>query len=127
MNPIISTRWRKLALAAIAALGASVIPHISYAQAAPSEQRPDPLDARAAVPAPGYRSSLQDYRPHAEQEVSSWKEQNDATGRVGGWRAYAKQAQQPDPAGDKPAVKQTPVPGQPKAADHSQHGKKEER
>ncbi|MES2069296.1 MAG: hypothetical protein V4488_03035 [Pseudomonadota bacterium] len=127
MYPIISTNWRRLAIAWLAASVIPLIPLTGFAQEAKRDQRPDPLDAQAAVPAPGYRSSLQDYRPHAGQEVSAWKELNDATARVGGWRAYAKQAQQPDPAEAKPALKEAAAPDRPQPVDHSQHGKKEER
>ena len=57
---------------------------------------PDPLDPRATVPPLVYRSVLQDYRPHAEAEVGKWLDTNDRVGRIGGWRAYARQAAAPD-------------------------------
>jgi hypothetical protein len=49
--------------------------------------------APPAAAAPGYRSALEGYRPFADQEVAPWKESNDNVGRIGGWRAYAREAQ----------------------------------
>ncbi|WP_310384361.1 hypothetical protein [Roseateles sp.] len=43
-----------------------------------------------------YRSAFQGYRPNTEAEVGSWKEANDRVGSIGGWRVYAKEAQQAD-------------------------------
>ena len=65
--------------------------------------RPDPLDATAPVPAVVYRSSLGNYRALEDEKVANWKETNDTTGRVGGWRAYAKEARQPDNTPKPPA------------------------
>ncbi len=41
-----------------------------------------------------YKSAFQDYRPYTDDKLSDWKESNDTVGAIGGWRAYAKQAQQ---------------------------------
>lgn len=48
----------------------------------------------AAVPGPQaqpYRSALEDYRPFADDSPVPWKQANDTVGRIGGWRAYAKE------------------------------------
>lgn len=45
-----------------------------------------------------YTSPLAAYRKFAEQPVGSWREANDNVGRVGGWRAYARESQVPTPA-----------------------------
>lgn len=60
--------------------------------------RPDPLDAKAPVPDAVYRSALSAYRPYAEQSIGSWREANETVNRIGGWRAYAREAQQPQPS-----------------------------
>lgn len=39
-----------------------------------------------------YRSAFENYQPFAEQKVLPWKEANDAVRAIGGWRAYAKEA-----------------------------------
>lgn len=59
--------------------------------------RPDALDSKASVPAVVYRSALSTYRPHAEQPVGAWREANETVNRVGGWRAYAREARVPQP------------------------------
>lgn len=50
----------------------------------------------AAPPARGapgeYRSALEGYQSYGEGKMVPWKEANDAVGKIGGWRAYAKEA-----------------------------------
>lgn len=83
----------------------------SLAQALPGK-RADPLDPSAAVAPLVYRSTLAGYQRHAEQTVGSWREANDTVNRIGGWRAYAREARQPDaPApNNAPAKPATPAP-----------------
>ena len=58
----------------------------------------------AASPASGvapaspliYRSAFEGYKPYTDDKLLNWKEVNDTTGRIGGWRVYAKEARQPD-------------------------------
>jgi hypothetical protein len=55
-----------------------------------------------------YKSPIEDYKAFVDEKVMSWKAANDKVGQIGGWRAYAKEAQQPNntpaPAGvQKPA------------------------
>jgi hypothetical protein len=92
--------WRVAALAL-------AVP-VTLAAAAEAPRRPDPLDARAEVPRLVYRSSLAGYRRNAEPEPLAWREANERARRAGGWRAYGREAQEPDaaasapPAGGKP-------------------------
>jgi hypothetical protein len=66
--------------------------------------RPSPLDAKAAVASLTYRSSLADYRrTAAEPAPLGWRDANDQVERIGGWRAYAREAQAPAPAPRPPA------------------------
>jgi hypothetical protein len=47
-----------------------------------------------------YRSAFEGYKPHTDQPVGSWLKANDLVGRIGGWRAYAREGQgetQPTP------------------------------
>lgn len=55
----------------------------------------DPIDARAAVPPVSYRSALSSYRPLGDDKTD-WKEANHRVGRIGGWRAYAREANAPE-------------------------------
>ncbi len=50
----------------------------------------------AAQTTVSYTSPIADYLPFVDEKVSSWKAANDKVGQIGGWRAYAKEAQQPD-------------------------------
>lgn len=122
MNPSIFPSRLRLVLAMLAmlTLGQNVL-----AQEASRSQRPNPVDAQAIVPPVIYLSTLQNYRPFTDQEVGSWKELNDTTARVGGWRVYAKQAKEPDPTDAKPIAKEkeTPTSDKAKPMDHSSHTK----
>ena len=64
-----------------------------------STARPEPLTPIPAVKLE-YRSTLSTYKAYADQPVQSWREANDEVGRIGGWRAYAKEMQ----AGEPPAA-----------------------
>ena len=50
-----------------------------------------------------YTSPIADYQPFVDEKITSWKAANDKVGQIGGWRAYAKEAQQPE---------NTPIPSQ---------------
>jgi hypothetical protein len=49
-----------------------------------------------------YASALASYQGYTDQAVQSWREANDRVGRIGGWRAYAKEAATGQPAPDTP-------------------------
>ncbi|MFZ6644779.1 hypothetical protein ACO0LO_03640 [Undibacterium sp. TJN25] len=112
MNPSILAALRRQALACCALLATSALPPFAMAQTvqpAQPEKRPDPLEARAPVPALQYQSSLQTYRPFADEEVGNWRAQNDAVGKIGGWRTYARQAREPDAAELNAGGKKSPA------------------
>ena len=73
--------------------------------------RPDPLDAKAGVPALTYRSSFSLYRGLGDDKPVSWREANDAVARIGGWRVYAREAQQPEVAPSVMDAPRAPKPG----------------
>lgn len=78
------------------------------AQGTPGSQAPrpaaDPLDATAKVSPLVYRSALTTYKRLGDIEPLPWREANDRVGRIGGWRAYAREAQAPEaPASTTPA------------------------
>lgn len=60
-------------------------------------QAPAPAASAASAPAApgrlGYRSAFDGYRSFSDQPVVSWREANDLVGRIGGWQAYAREAQ----------------------------------
>ncbi|WP_137733422.1 hypothetical protein [Pseudaquabacterium pictum] len=70
----------------------------------PVATRPDPLDPKAQVPSVRYASSFAQFRRLGDDKPLAWREANDAVARIGGWRVYAREAQQPEPgAADKPS------------------------
>ena len=50
--------------------------------------------AMADAAPPPYRSALEGYQRYTDEKTVNWKEANDATARIGGWREYAKEASQ---------------------------------
>lgn len=99
-------RLGAIAASLAATLGAT--PEAPAADAVPA--RADPLDPRAPTTAPAHRSPLQSYRRLPEvppPEGARWREGNETVNRVGGWRAYAREAAAAAaaasaPAGDRP-------------------------
>lgn len=72
-----------------------------------------------------YRSVFDGYQPFTDEKLKSWKDSNDTVEKIGGWRAYAKEAAEPATA-DKQAPAATPTkPALPAAATnpHAGHGK----
>lgn len=90
----------------------------ALAQPTPNVRRPDPLDPKAEVPALRHESTMTQYRRLSDEKILSWRDANDAVARIGGWRVYAREAQQPDPAAaNKPAAPtQAPAPSPAPAA-----------
>jgi len=110
-----------LCLALAAALSAA---GLSHAQSAPVRaERADPLDAKAPVPAATYTSPLTGYRRLGEDRRVDWKEANETVNRIGGWRAYAREAQQPDAAASAPAASTQPARASGAAPEHGGHKK----
>jgi hypothetical protein len=82
----------------------------SAAQPAAQAAKSDPLDPKASVPTTAYESSFSQYRRLGDETVVSWREANDTVTRIGGWRVYTREAQQPDPAAAaKPPQAATPA------------------
>ena len=95
-----------------------VLPPLASAQDRVGGKPPaEPLDARAAVPTLQHAGSVAGYRRHTDVQAVPWAEANATVGRVGGWRAYAREAARPEPAPSAPA-------GPPPAAapHHHRHG-----
>lgn len=87
-----------------------------------SAQEATPAAASAPADALAFRSALQGYRPFADEPVMSWKEANDTVGRIGGWRSYAREAEQAEtPAAAPPKVGPKPGPGT-SPPSHGGHG-----
>ena len=109
-------------------VGLSLAALAAQAQPAGKAARPDPLDANASVPALRHASSLSTAPRAGEDKPISWRDANDTVARIGGWRVYTREAQQPDPlparaAASPPAAKPAdalPAP-RPGPAGHAGH------
>ena len=83
----------------------------AQAQGTPARtERVDPLDAQVRVPPAIHSSALASYRRQDDDKRIDWKVANEAVNRIGGWRAYAREAQQPGPAPAAPASRTAPAP-----------------
>jgi len=101
-----------------------------HAQADPKAGKPDPSDPLAVVPATTYASPLARFRSAGEIKLGSWQEANETVTRIGGWRAYARETSQPEPAAQPDASRPAPAaaPSPAPAASgpvpgHGHHGK----
>ena len=113
------------------ALGASA--QTPHNHAAVTTAKP-PAAATAATPvAPvttstsplRYESVFARYQSYRDEKTGSWRDANETVDRIGGWRAYAKEAQQPDSVA--PVAPATPTRAQPQATKpnpHAGHGGK---
>lgn len=98
----------RLLLPALAWMAAAGLP----AQA--DTPRPDPADPQAAVASLIHRSALAQYRRHdGEVPVTDWRAANVNVERIGGWRAYAREANAPEPAASEPQRASRPAPPAP--------------
>lgn len=70
------------------------VPPLALSQ---SPRPPDPTDAQARIAPLQHRSSLSTHPPTASTEPGDWRAANDRVRRIGGWRAYAKEAAEAQP------------------------------
>ena len=92
----LNSRVRRLLGALMPTIFVSLLALPAQAQPASRIAAPDPLDAKAKVPALVYESALAGYLRMAEVKPTPWREANDTVTRIGGWRAYTREAQQPE-------------------------------
>jgi len=97
-----------VALGFLAVNAAAQMPHNHAAMggAAPTASVP------VAPPAANglrYESVFARYKSYRDEKTGAWREANETVERVGGWRAYAREAQQPDSAAP---AKSDPLAGQ---------------
>lgn len=104
----------RLLLPALCAAALTAQAQLTAATAAPA--RPDPLDPQARVPALVYESSLSPPPRAGNDKPVAWRDANDAVARIGGWRAYLREAQQPDPAAAEKPVAPAQAPASAPAA-----------
>lgn len=90
-----------LALSATLSVQSAELP-VATSAASKAPLRSDP---RVAIVAPtDYRSAFSGYRAISDEPAASWREANDLVARIGGWRVYARESQQPAAAAQTPAA-----------------------
>jgi hypothetical protein len=57
--------------------------------------RPTAWQAQADVPPLRHESAFSTYRPHVDTAVGDWRATNQTVNRIGGWRAYGREAGAP--------------------------------
>jgi hypothetical protein len=81
--------------AAVAAALVAAAPQ-ALAQAVQADTSAPPPAPGASSPAPAAqavrKSAFDGYRRFDDQKVQPWREANDKVGRIGGWRAYARES-----------------------------------
>lgn len=69
------------------------------------------------LPPLSYSSPFAGYQSLREQEIESWRDANAKVRDIGGWRAYAREAQSPT----EPLATQPPKPSPAPAGSHGGH------
>lgn len=64
-----------------------------------------------------YTSPIGEYQRHVDQPMGGWRAANDQVGRIGGWKAYAKEVQAAEP-GAKMDMVPAGAPMNPHAGHH---------
>jgi hypothetical protein len=62
----------------------------------PTAARRDPSAAGAPVPPVQYKSPFAGFKALGDGKPVGWRQANDTVTGIGGWRVYAREAQQPD-------------------------------
>lgn len=79
--------------AATACLAVVALPTVAQTAAtAPAIASTEPKARKVGPNGSTYHSAFEGFRPFADQPVGSWRDANATVGRVGGWRAYAREA-----------------------------------
>lgn len=74
------------------ALAAGLAAASAAAQGAAAPAARDPADPRAEAPPLVHRSPFATYRAFTGDGPASWRGVNDEVARIGGWKAYAREA-----------------------------------
>ena len=99
--------------------------HAAMLAARPASAAPPAASASATL---AYESVFTRYKSYRDEKTGSWREANETVDRIGGWRAYAKEAQQPDTTAPAtsvtgaPSMPESPPAVAPKPDPHAGHG-----
>ena len=92
MPQISPVSWPFAVLAFVALPGFA---QVNTAPAEPISNSKTAVVAQAAPTALPYRSVFDGYQPFTDEKMRSWKDSNNTVEKIGGWRAYAKEAAEP--------------------------------
>jgi len=90
------SRTITLLIGLLAALSVRAQPEAADQANTPKKTQTQSANAMTDVPVMVYQSALSGYRAFQDEKVSSWKANNDNVARIGGWRAYAREASEPE-------------------------------
>lgn len=68
----------------------------AFAIALPNYAHSQTVSPGAAVAPTPYKSVFEGYQAYSDDPLVNWREANNDVAQIGGWREYAKQAQQPE-------------------------------
>lgn len=77
---------------AAALVAALSLPLLAHGQSGPAMPAGNPARVESPAPATAYRSPFANYRPHVAVTPGPWRGLNDEVARIGGWKAYAREA-----------------------------------
>lgn len=84
-----------VAMGFLAVNASAQMPHNHAAMGAAKPTASVPV-APSAANALRYESVFARYKSYRDEKTGAWREANETVERVGGWRAYAREAQQPE-------------------------------
>ena len=115
-----------LALSINAAIAWSQATHIHSmaAQTKPPVATPAAENPAGHATAVRYESAFSRYKSYRDEKATPWREANDTVTQIGGWRAYAKEAQQPEHVSSTAAPTPPATPPVAKPNPHEAHGGK---
>jgi hypothetical protein len=60
------------------------------------KSEPKAVESKTSSNSLVFKSTLEKYKPYTDEKIQSWKGANDEVGKIGGWRAYLKEANEPE-------------------------------
>ena len=114
--------WAIIGLQLVLGSAQAQAPASAPASSAAASAGQDPADPKAQVPAALYASPLRAYQGFTEPQVAPWRETNELVRQRGGWRAYAREAREPDaPKPAAPGAAQPAPAAKPASGGHAGH------
>ena len=117
------TRRSRFVLAWVGVLFAATTAGQS-ATAQPTTRTADATDSRIRAVTTTYRPVFDQYVPAMDDKPLAWRDANTLVGSIGGWRVYAREAQQSPPTGGtQPSAPANTAPPatQPSSTPHQKH------